>query len=84
MKRSMRVSGVCVAGLLALGGAAAAGEAQKEATRPLPASAEEVRPMLVGAPVPGANLLDAAGEPVDLQVRMAQRPTILVFYRGGW
>lgn len=44
----------------------------------------QVRPLMVGAPMPAAQLKTAAGEDFDLGSAIAAKPTILVFYRGGW
>lgn len=49
-----------------------------------PAKAEDISPILNGEKVPNAVLLDANGNKVDLQKKFAEKPTILVFYRGGW
>ena len=69
---------------LALSAVAAWGAGKQEGAEPLPTSAQKVRPLLVGGQIPPVSLADAAGETVDLGDRMAARPTILVFYRGGW
>ena len=45
---------------------------------------DQVRPLLVGAPVPQAALLDAEGLAFDLAAALKQQPTILVLYRGHW
>lgn len=47
-------------------------------------SAAEVRPLLVGAEVPRTKVRSFVGEPVDLNQLFAQKPTIVLFYRGGW
>ena len=38
----------------------------------------------VGQPAPGASVFDIEGNPVVLGELVAQGPTLLVFYRGGW
>ncbi len=50
----------------------------------LPNSPGQVRPLMVGASVPAAQLKTAAGEDFDIGSAVAAKPTILVFYRGGW
>ena len=50
----------------------------------LPASAKDVCPLLVGEKVPAVGLETAAGEVVQLQDLVDGKPTILIFYRGGW
>jgi len=47
-------------------------------------SAGEIRPLLIGAEVPQAGLRDANGEPFDLRAAVKKKPTVLIFYRGGW
>ena len=66
----------CLAGL-----PAAASAEEGPALAP---AADQVRPLLVGSPVPQAELLDAEGEAFDLAAALKEQPTILVFYRGHW
>ena len=47
-------------------------------------SPEQVRPLLNGSTVPAISLQDQQGKPVDLLTKIQQKPTVLVFYRGGW
>jgi peroxiredoxin len=47
-------------------------------------SAEAVQPLAVGEAAPAFTLPDAAGKSFDLAAAFAARPTVLVFYRGGW
>ncbi len=47
-------------------------------------SANEVKPLLVGATVPPVILHAVDGTPFDLNEAIAAKPTLLVFYRGGW
>ena len=49
-----------------------------------PTSAEDVRPLLVGSAVPNILLPTAHGGEVDLLAEANAKPTILIFYRGGW
>lgn len=51
---------------------------------PLPQSAEQVRPLLVGAALPPAVLTGDDGVSLDLAASVAGKPAVLVFYRGGW
>ena len=46
--------------------------------------AASVRPLLIGATAPGATLANRAGEPVELAKVLSNKPTVVVFYRGGW
>jgi len=41
-------------------------------------------PLAVGAPVPAAAVRTVAGEATDLRAALGGRPTVLIFYRGGW
>lgn len=45
---------------------------------------EDISPLLTGEKVPEAVLNDVAGEKFDLYKAIEAKPTILVFYRGGW
>lgn len=47
-------------------------------------SAEEVTPLLNGMQVPNMSLKTADGDPVSLRALWMQKPTIVLFYRGGW
>ena len=48
------------------------------------ASADAVCPIKVGATVPTLTLATADGTPFDVSEAIRQKPTVLVFYRGGW
>ena len=61
--------------------AVAATDAREE---PLPESAGQVRPMLVGTALPPAVLTGDDGVSLDLGAAVAEKPAVLVFYRGGW
>jgi peroxiredoxin len=50
----------------------------------LPASAGEAKPLGVGAVAPSITLGGIDGPPVDLGKAFAEKPTVLVFYRGSW
>ena len=47
-------------------------------------SADDICPILVGEAVPDVHLTTAQGEAFDLTAAVAQQPTLLIFYRGGW
>jgi cytochrome oxidase Cu insertion factor (SCO1/SenC/PrrC family) len=47
-------------------------------------SAQDVRPLLVGASVPAVTLATTDGEEFDLAAAVSGTPTVLIFYRGGW
>ena len=47
-------------------------------------SAEEICPLLVDASIPDLQLTTTDRETFDLNAAMAKKPTLLIFYRGGW
>ncbi len=47
-------------------------------------SADRIRPLLIGAEVPPLSLKTGDGAEFDLNAAIARKPTILIFYRGGW
>lgn len=49
-----------------------------------PGDATAICPVLVGSTAPAATVLDMQGESVELQSVLADEPTVLVFFRGGW
>jgi peroxiredoxin len=51
---------------------------------PIPASAADAKPLGVGAQAPSIILTGLDGLPVDLGKALAEKPTVLVFYRGSW
>lgn len=46
--------------------------------------AASTRPLRVGQSVPEVSLMDPAGRTVTLRSLRQERPTVLVFFRGGW
>ncbi|MDW7682180.1 MAG: peroxiredoxin-like family protein, partial [bacterium] len=48
------------------------------------ASAEEICPLLVGQKIPIVTLKTHDGANFDLNAAVTQKPTVLIFYRGGW
>ena len=48
------------------------------------ASANDIRPLLIGAKVPDPALRRIDGSPVGLSELLDNQPAILIFYRGGW
>lgn len=50
----------------------------------VPANPQDVSPLLIGETLPKATLQDLDGANVSLQEILAKKPTVLVFYRGGW
>ena len=47
-------------------------------------SAEAICPLPIGAKVPRLTLSTADGTQFNLQEAFSQKPTVLIFYRGGW
>jgi peroxiredoxin len=46
--------------------------------------AENVTPLLNGSIAPNVTVKTAGGSPVSLRALLMQKPTVLIFYRGGW
>jgi len=51
---------------------------------PPASSADQVRPLLIGARPPALTLERADGSAFALADALATGPTIVIFYRGGW
>ena len=47
-------------------------------------SPEQVTPLLNGLTIPAVNLTTAANQSIALKQLVQQKPSVLVFYRGGW
>ncbi len=47
-------------------------------------SAEDVTPLLNGQNIPNVTVKTADGAPVSLMALAMQKPSIFMFYRGGW
>jgi peroxiredoxin len=67
----------------------ALGQTTAPTTRPstvgkIVASATDVVPLDKGAKLPKLTLKSADGKPYDLNAAVAQKPTVLIFYRGEW
>lgn len=52
--------------------------------RNVAASAHEVHPLLIGAAVPDTRLETADGKVFRLRQEVKDKPTVIIFYRGGW
>jgi peroxiredoxin len=50
----------------------------------IPSKPEDISPLLIGENIPFIKAPDAMGTIQDLNSIIAQRSTILIFYRGGW
>ncbi|EDM37991.1 hypothetical protein PBAL39_16239 [Pedobacter sp. BAL39] len=61
-----------------------ADEGIKSMSLTFPQKPEDISPLLIGETIPSATLKGANGESFDLNKEVAAKPTILIFYRGGW
>jgi hypothetical protein len=50
----------------------------------IPTSPDEIRPLLIGRQAPALTLTAADGSAFDLDAALHAKPTVLIFYRGGW
>ena len=50
----------------------------------IPLVAEDISPILIGETLPNAIFQNTEGKSVKLNTVLKEKPTILVFYRGGW
>lgn len=64
--------------------ALAFGPAGAEEPGTVPGSPQDVEPIEVGATIPAVTLRDPDGNSVPLRTLVAEQPTVLIFYRGGW
>jgi peroxiredoxin len=75
--------GLMAGGAVLLCGCEPAADATASQEDP-PLRAEDVRPLSAGERAPTARLRRVNGELVDLKEMYREKPTMLVFYRGGW
>ena len=47
-------------------------------------TADEVSPLLIGASTPSVLLANQKGELTELDSVLAGKPSVVIFYRGGW
>lgn len=50
----------------------------------VPSSADSIKPLKVGVSIPDVTLATLDNKPVSLNSLVKQKPTVLIFYRGGW
>jgi peroxiredoxin len=43
-----------------------------------------ITPLLIGEKIPDITLLDVSGKKINLLELASQKPSVIVFYRGGW
>jgi len=67
--------------LASVGLLATAAHAEVAAVAP---SITQIRPLLIGQKVAESSILDVDGKPVALRKLLAEKPTVLVVFRGGW
>lgn len=53
-------------------------------SEPVASSAAKVTPLLIGANIPDVNLKSIEGKEVNLVNLVKSKPTVFIFYRGGW
>jgi peroxiredoxin len=61
-----------------------AGLATFAASAQLPEKAEDISPLLIGEKIPDVALKATNGSNQQLHNIFGQKPTVLLFYRGGW
>ncbi|WPU94765.1 peroxiredoxin-like family protein [Mucilaginibacter sabulilitoris] len=49
-----------------------------------PDKSTDISPLLIGESIPAVKIPASDGQLYDLNASITQKPTILVFYRGGW
>jgi hypothetical protein len=52
-------------------------------THTYPEKSTDISPLLIGESIPAVKIPGADGQIFDLNASLSQKPTILVFYRGG-
>lgn len=50
----------------------------------VPDSPTEVNPILINSKIPDVSVKTIEGENLQLRSIIAEKPTVLIFYRGGW
>jgi thiol-disulfide isomerase/thioredoxin len=43
-----------------------------------------ISPLLIGEKIPGITLSDVSGKKINLLELASKKPSVIVFYRGGW
>lgn len=83
--KSLLLSLAAVSGISGLPAESRAGEnEQSQLQDKVPTKPEDVRPLGVGADIPDVKVKDGKGNWHSLQHVVGLRPTVLIFYRGGW
>jgi len=50
----------------------------------LPEKGEDISPLLVGESFPGVEVTSLDGRPISILSIAKEKPTVVIFYRGGW
>ncbi|MGK6353449.1 peroxiredoxin-like family protein [Parapedobacter sp. DT-150] len=58
--------------------------AQGQQQDAIPQRPEDISPLLNGEAIPMLTIKDPSGMDFDLNKAVSEKPTVLVFYRGGW
>jgi peroxiredoxin len=58
--------------------------AQAQHADGVPQRAMDIAPLLIGELAPDLSLLTIEGKEVKLLVKLSEKQTVLIFYRGGW
>ncbi len=53
-------------------------------SNPVPDSAQKVQPLQIGSKLPAISLRTISDAPFDLNKAISEKPTVLIYYRGGW
>ena len=54
------------------------------ASAQLPEKAEDISPLLIGETFPDEKLVNLKGDGVSILDLVKEKPTVVIFYRGGW
>jgi peroxiredoxin len=87
--RNLRMSLAWIWATMTVTAMVALGQATAPATRPntvgkVAAAATDVVPLGKGDAVPALTLKTVDGKAFDLKEAVGKKPTVLIFYRGGW
>ncbi len=58
--------------------------ANPESIAQIPENPEDICPLLIGETLPNTPLTNSDGKTVQLEDVIKAKPTVLIFYRGGW
>ena len=58
--------------------------ADEQAAAKVAASAAEIDPVMTGDSIPATTVRTVQGDELALADVVAAKPTVLIFYRGGW